>query len=452
MSRTIFEVHTSTYPELLEASSLEELRQYPKEDNGSSLSYDKLVYLGGKLLDSIANIILQDLFPSLSVTDLATISSRLIGDESLAQIANAYDLEAIVAPGDRDLNHQQASERAEADLLRAYIAGVFYSYTTCGQTSTVEKIVLAERNLMEDQVVFDRFVGEGFEPRSLYKKETTLIRLESSPTPTPSIRDGEVKLEINDDDSEDDLAATTLPPILEPRRIDIDLSRRIQGKKEAETQSHTADLENMIKSMMSMSPSPQKPSSIPLVQQRQRASSVRCPDSIPIKQPDAMISLGSSMNPFTSAFEPSSPFAPPVTSPSLTIDPVLSYRDSPSTFDRPTMERGRTNGQAYDHLLTWLTPLLTPLAQQSPAKLATDTVVPLPPTTHLNSSTRSCPSAKEKEEEEEDQQAVGGVQALNQHPLMIGSEHKPVYRKSQVKKGEMWKVVCTVVDKHGSVW
>ncbi|WVF65728.1 hypothetical protein IAT40_000460 [Kwoniella sp. CBS 6097] len=89
---------------------------------------EKYEHLGDSLLGVTVTLLLQDMYPTLSVGTATTLRSLLVANKTLRQISHLYHLPSrLLAPAE-----QRAvlinGDKVPANLFEAYIGGVYYSY------------------------------------------------------------------------------------------------------------------------------------------------------------------------------------------------------------------------------------------------------------------------------------------------------------------------------------
>ncbi|WRT67918.1 uncharacterized protein IL334_004892 [Kwoniella shivajii] len=402
----------------------------PEEGYERATDYERLEHVGDGLLESIATGIIQDLYPWLRQGGAAIIRDYLVSNQTLAQLSKFYKLPLLIIADYDSVERVQASEKIQASVLEAWIAGVFYSFISYGDggSFSVER-ALEERVRVRYVGYIDHILAE--------KVDDDEIELSQAEEEEGEEAEVEIENELEDEQA----PPRGLQPVLEPKRIDIPSS------KEFKKVSPTNDLEDLI-SMMMVS------STIPVTITRTNTSmSTVLPSSLPKLDP------ASSLDPIVSNHSKSPPpnsFLNSISSEftSVKLDrrrdacPVLVSVLGPlpppqSAVASPAI---RTKGEAYDHLVAWLTPLLTPYCQWIYTLLLaeqTKILAELPP---------DVPKLVIPEHwKDEDRKSQGMVQALAQHPWIKGAGHKPKYAK-EPREGQRWCVFCRVHDLDGKEW
>ncbi|OCF31328.1 hypothetical protein I316_06932 [Kwoniella heveanensis BCC8398] len=94
---------------------------------------DKYEHLGDSLLGASVTLLLQDMYPTLSVGMATTLRSLLVANKTLRQLSHLYRLPLrLIAPAEQWAVLANG-EHVPANLFEAYIAGVYYSYLQCGR-------------------------------------------------------------------------------------------------------------------------------------------------------------------------------------------------------------------------------------------------------------------------------------------------------------------------------
>ncbi|WVQ85076.1 hypothetical protein IAT38_007240 [Cryptococcus sp. DSM 104549] len=441
----------------------------PTEGEERSWDYERLEHVGDGLLESIASGIIQDLYPWLRQGAAAIIRDHLVSNQSLAQISLMYALPSMIVCDPSSTRDVRTSEKTQASVLEAYIAGVFYDWLKNGPNPGKEEAPKAgagergrergeESGDSDEQEVgqehgdwrkhnYEGFESGGFMAEMLGEMEMEAAEREEAdafafaaadrPQDTSSEatlvylgqglgdtapRGGQSTRSKQSKGAEEDDAFGSPPKglqvALQPARAVGGGKLRGSGKGTALGHSPLADLEAMVCKMMTEPMPAPKPKPEPEPKPATPEQEVAPP-------------LVASPPPSTSK---------PGIAPATTVPPL------PVPWAAPPLpaRTGPTKGQAYDHLLSWLTPLLTPYAHFVYTHLAAEQArldVELPPEVLKLETPQHWA--------EEDRKAVGMVQALHQHPWVKGS--KPEFERFK-EAGGRWKVVCTVVDREGKEW
>ncbi|WVQ65635.1 uncharacterized protein L199_003813 [Kwoniella botswanensis] len=353
----------------------------PEEDWEKAVDYEKLEHLGDAILENVATGLIHEEFPWLRQGGAAIIRDYLVSNATLAQLSVMYNIPLLIKADPSSILYVRSSEKIQASVLEAWIAGVYYNY----------------------------------------------------------LKYGSVQDEEDEEDGEDgEKPPKNLQPVLEPIRscqsINTDLKVE-EVKKKRDEVSHTADLENLINTMMIASTFSRSTT----VVHTTTVSSTEI-STIPGPGSESLVATGinnqSSDLPDDSSLQSSQLLLPSQLSSLLMTDTSAEKR-------QPPLISPRTKGQAFDYVHSWLQPLLTPycrwiytlLLEEQNKILST-----LPP---------EVPKLVIPDHwKEEDRKSMGMPQALSQHPWIKNVGNKPVYVK-EPKVGQRWKVTCKVVDLDG---
>ncbi|OCF37193.1 hypothetical protein I316_01100 [Kwoniella heveanensis BCC8398] len=100
----------------------------PEEGWEVAGDYERLEHIGDGLLESIASGLIYDLYPWLRQGGAAIIRDYLVSNATLAQISIFYDLPALLRADPSNIEDVRKSEKVQASIFEAWIAGVFYDY------------------------------------------------------------------------------------------------------------------------------------------------------------------------------------------------------------------------------------------------------------------------------------------------------------------------------------
>ncbi|WVW84832.1 hypothetical protein I302_106867 [Kwoniella bestiolae CBS 10118] len=384
----------------------------PEEEYEKAVDYEKLEHLGDAILENVATGLIQEMFPWLRQGGAAIIRDYLVSNSTLAQLSVFYILPLLIKADASSIIHVRSSEKIQASVLEAWIAGAWYSFLRFGEGGG---IVIDE----EGEV-------------SICQTETAL---------------GEVKYVGNVDQGEDELIKASeeaegqgeegedeesmpkgLQPVLEPVKcLKLDDSSKVEdGTKKV---SHTADLADLISMMMSASTT----TSV-ITTTTTSSTQITVTPGRSAKHPD---SQGTDSGSNATTEDPNSRPAP-----LLTMEPS----QNPSSIQTRPPSGPRTKGQAFDYVESWLSPLLKPYCQWIYSILLEEQ------NKILSSLPPDVPKLVIPEHwKDEDRKSMGMPQALSQHPWIKSVGSKPVYEK-EPKTGQRWRVVCRVVDLDGKEW
>lgn len=92
---------------------------------------DQLEFLGDSVLRLAVSMFLREHYASSSVGELAALRSHLVSDQTLAAIADSYDLDRFLVMGAAALKDKQNSQKAKqsrlADAFEALLAALYLS-------------------------------------------------------------------------------------------------------------------------------------------------------------------------------------------------------------------------------------------------------------------------------------------------------------------------------------
>ncbi|WVF68965.1 hypothetical protein IAT40_003739 [Kwoniella sp. CBS 6097] len=111
----------------------------PEEGWEVAVDYERLEHVGDGLLESIASGLIQDLYPWLRQGGAAIIRDYLVSNATLAQISVFYHLPSLLRADSSSIEEVKKSEKVQASLLEAWIAGVFYDYLQPGGSGDEDK-------------------------------------------------------------------------------------------------------------------------------------------------------------------------------------------------------------------------------------------------------------------------------------------------------------------------
>ncbi|WWC62738.1 uncharacterized protein I303_105335 [Kwoniella dejecticola CBS 10117] len=430
----------------------------PDEDLVQAVDYEKLEHVGDGLLESIASGLIQDLYPWLRHGGAAIMRDHLVSNATLAQLSIFYNLPLLINAREESLEYVRSSEKIQASVLEAWIAGVFYDFLQSGEGGY---LIIDEEGDIEyqqrDRVLFSENTLNMPEDKPEKREEEG--EREAAEEEPEIVGDYQEEIVIVDD-SEIEPAPKGLQPALEPNRLVPDSQSKIEAplpavQCRAEVAiggppiSHTADLEDMIGMMMTTAlltttnkvtrPTPEQaifPGGYFLAGGEGEKSAI--PNS----------RLGEDQKNMQSA---ESHQLDEVTK--IAREPQIEAEGEAET--RKQLQCGatqgpatakRSKGQAYDYLISWLHPLLTPYCQWIYTRLLeeqTKILRDLPP----ENPKLTVPDHWK----EEDRKSVGMPQALMQHPWIRISGCRPTFVKMPMP-GQRWKVVCTVTDLDGKEW
>jgi ribonuclease-3 len=89
----------------------------------SSVSYERLEYVGDSVLQVLVTTDLFNQFPSLNEGELSKMRSFLVSQESLVEISDLLELENLLLVGKGEL--QKSSQSISADIFEAIIGYIF---------------------------------------------------------------------------------------------------------------------------------------------------------------------------------------------------------------------------------------------------------------------------------------------------------------------------------------
>ncbi|WWC70904.1 uncharacterized protein I206_104856 [Kwoniella pini CBS 10737] len=398
----------------------------PDDDHEKAVDYEKLEHVGDGLLESIASGLINDMYPWLRQGGAAIIRDHLVSNATLAQISVFYNLPQLINAREESLEYVRSSEKIQASVLEAWIAGVFYSYLSHGPGS---HLFIDEEGVIEYQ--------EGVPPNN--------EDLESTSQDDTTLNKDEELVEGIEEANFDDNAPKGLQPAIEPKIftpqvdkssfIDLTGSNKIGSVPKV---SHITDLEDMISVMMTTAITT-------ATSKTSLTSAVVKPLSGDAKSMEDSQQIHSESS--SSAIQRSNSHTPAATIGSKISTQLKETTNHLTvTSSKSNMPAKRTKGQAYDYLISWLVPLLTPCCEWIYATLLeeqTKILIELP--------AGNVKLIIPEEWKDEDRKSVGMPQALSQHPWIRGSGSRPSYVK-QPMPGQRWKVVCTAIDLDGEKW
>ncbi|WWD05016.1 hypothetical protein V865_003087 [Kwoniella europaea PYCC6329] len=398
----------------------------PEEDWEIAVDYEKLEHLGDAILENVATGLIHEEFPWLRQGGAAIIRDYLVSNATLAQLSVMYNIPLLIKADPSSILYVRSSEKIQASVLEAWIAGVYYSYLKYGEGGCIS-------------VDHDGLVSTCQRRRTDISQEEIILKSEEELIES-SVEDEEDG-EDDEDDEDDEKPPKNLQPVLEPIRScqSINTDPKVEEvKKERDEVSHTADLENLISTMMIASTFSRLTTGVTTT----TVSSTEI-STIPGPGSENLVATGidnqSSDLPDNSSLQ-SSQLQPP-----SQLSFVL-MTDTSAEKRQPPLITPRTRGQAFDYIHSWLQPLLTPYCRWIHTLLLEEQnkiLSTLPP---------EVPKLVIPDHwKEEDRKSMGMPQALSQHPWIKSVGNKPVYVK-EPKVGQRWKVTCKVVDLDGKEW
>ncbi|WWC88522.1 uncharacterized protein L201_003433 [Kwoniella dendrophila CBS 6074] len=402
----------------------------PTEEHEKANDYERLEHVGDGLLESIATGIIQDLYPWLRQGGAAIIRDHLFSNQTLAQISVLYNIPSIIKADFSSVEHVRSSEKIQASVLEAWIAGIFYSFLQHGEGGYISIDGEGEISFKENVAV-----------NSLGKSHNEVAEIiDDQP-------DSETDISSEEDDTTEIVTEGKIPkglqPILQPTKITSTTTDKLPNK---EPISHIADLESMISMMFTSTidtikaKTPGTPKVIELVEDNDTINKSETTSSADISLND-QLRLSRSVSKIHLNGDDNDLEDEVTTTQSIALLPPPTYSH---TFTVP--QRSRTKGQAYDYLISWLTPLLTPYCEwiytlllEEQTKILSDLPIEIPKLITPDHW------------KDEDRKSLGMVQALSQHPWIKGAGNRPIYEKVS-QNGQRWKIVCRVMDLDGKEW
>ncbi|WWC96245.1 hypothetical protein V866_003112 [Kwoniella sp. B9012] len=395
----------------------------PEEDWEKAVDYEKLEHLGDAILENVATGLIHEEFPWLRQGGSAIIRDYLVSNATLAQMSVMYNLPLLIKADPSSILYVRSSEKIQASVLEAWIAGAYYSYLMYGEGGGIS-------------------INHEGEVSTSQRTMTDTRQMETAIESREELIEGTVQDEEDEEEGEDEeRPPRNLQPVLEPIRScqSINIDAKVEEvKKKRDEVSHTADLENLISTMMIVSASSRSTTGVTTT----TVSSTEI-STIPGLGSESLVATGidnqSRGLPNDAEIQPSQ-LQPPSQLYSVPISGT--YAEEP----QPLLISPRTKGQAFDYVHSWLQPLLTPycrwiytLLLEEQSKILS-TLPPEVPKLVIPDHWK-----------EEDRKSMGMPQALSQHPWIKSVGNKPVYVK-EPKVGQRWKVTCKVVDLDGKEW
>ncbi|OCF57107.1 hypothetical protein L486_05966 [Kwoniella mangroviensis CBS 10435] len=391
----------------------------PEEDWEKAVDYEKLEHLGDAILENVATGLIHEEPPWLRQGGSAIIRDYLVSNATLAQLSVMYNLPLLIKADPSSILYVRSSEKIQASVLEAWIAGTYYSYLKYGEGGGISIDHEGEISTSQRTMTDTRQVEIAIESREELIEDTVQY----------------------EEDEDEERPPKNLRPVLEPIRscLSIDTDPKVgEVMKKRDEVSHTTDLENLISTMMIASTSSRSTTVVPAT----TASSTEI-SKIPAPGSEGLVATGidnqSRGLPNDAEIQPSQ-LQPPSQLYSVPISGT--YAEEPQS----PLISPRTKGQAFDYIHSWLQPLLTPYCRWIYTLLLKEQnkiLSTLPP---------DVPKLVIPDHwKEEDRKSMGMPQALSQHPWIKSVGNKPVYVK-EPKLGQRWKVTCKVVDLDGKEW
>ncbi|WVQ96481.1 hypothetical protein IAU59_003586 [Kwoniella sp. CBS 9459] len=404
----------------------------PEEGWEIARDYERLEHVGDGLLESIASGLIQDLYPWLRQGGAAIIRDYLVSNATLAQISTFYHLPSLLRADPSSIEDVRRSEKVQASIFEAWIAGVFYDYLLGNGYSDA----VAEECGPDDDEVKETDQEEGDEEDN----EVPTVSVDVRGDATPDRREGLVNIAGNSHGAKQEYVCASA-------------ASDVRRHSDAESADCSPTLDDLAL-VRSASTTPLLPKSGREVEVDGDPSPNPLLSSVPplsadTKQRPMLASNGAPYR-FTAREDEyhhtnADSFAE--RGELVTGYPVVEWGTSNTLRVLATPAYARTKGQAYDYLLSWLIPLLTPYCRWIHALLSVEQArldASLPPIIP-----RLATPARWAQEDRE-AHSQGSLRSLAQHPLVGVGEKVGYVRMPEI--GQRWKVIARVVDKEGKVW